>query len=336
MYSDMERTDQIRVNLSSIETGALGAYVDDAKIFIPNSRVTCESDGVHWETHPHESIHLKVPTRAMLDGFIELWRSPDTEVIRSFLGKWGPLRIAPDGEEQPGELDQPSEGRYVSRGVDSYEAWRFCSRRAYSILRIAAKVKTGEHPDESDLATISRPPKSEPFPFGFPSWSRREHFDGALFDVKDIRDQIVTWEINYWLRRFALGVHLVATGRGGWRLGMHFERGLLSAIALQLALALMRLDALFICSGCKKLYERTEKKPNSSEKNYCRQCKRLGKPTENAEQNRRARRAQARRLHAEGSSVPQIVKIMKVRSTRKRSASETVKSWIAGGGKQNA
>src|ERR1035438_1813674 len=170
----------IQATLGNSE-GQLGSFVPHGRIFIPGGPVTLESGSrLRWEIHWYKATH-KTPTRAMFDSFIRLWDESD-EKIREFAERWGPLSIDGKGEVlDVANLER--RGPDVSVGFDFLEVWKYFSRRAYSVLKIATALKRGGSGDEADWDVIASPQPAGPMfpltacvvsPFGMPNHARRE------------------------------------------------------------------------------------------------------------------------------------------------------------------
>ncbi len=341
MGSDMnERTrsglKSIQAGLGNPETGQIGAFVPYGVLFIPGGPVTLEKSRLRWEVHWKRASH-KTPTRGMFDAFIKLWDEPD-EATRRFAERWGPLAIDGAGNH----LDFGSLVRidpWTSCGFDCLSAWRYFSRRAYSVLKLASELKRGSGGNESDWCIISSPHDAGPVsgsnmcavsPFRMPDHTRRQWAITAngleWGTVQDIEGQkrTIANEIDAWLRKFGVSLSMDWVNRFGWQLKVSYAGSLLSAVALQLALAVMRADGFFICSGCETLYARTGRRPNAGENNYCPKCGRT-KAVDEAGRRLRQKRADARRLHSEGKSAAEIAKLLGVQKV------QTVRGWIAKG-----
>jgi DNA-directed RNA polymerase subunit RPC12/RpoP len=328
--------DLIRGTFGDPKTGILGAVVPNGEVFIPGGPVTiAPKSTLRWEVRC-PSASYKTPTRAMFDSFIGLWQEPDSdERIRRFAERWGPLAIQGDGTHlDAGKWERVD--REVYYGWDSLEAWKYCSRRAYSVLKIAAELQHGRRGNEREWLMLSSPQKAGPepvcpqAPFGFSNHARRELVNfvrmeyGRELSLEGLKD-VIAGEISGWLERFGVKLRVTWAPRFNWQLEISFHGWLLSAVALQLALAVMHADGLYVCSECNRLYARSGKRPNAGEKNYCPKCGRA-KAVENAGRRLQQRRVEARRLHRiEGKSATEIAKLLGVRKV------ETVRGWIAKG-----
>ncbi len=327
--------DLIRGTLGDPKTGVLGAVVPNGQVFIPGGPVTfAPLSTLRWEVR---GASFKVPDREMFDSFIGLWQEPGSdERIRQFAESWGPLAIQRDGTHLGADKWERIDSEVGWYGWDSLAVWKYFSRRAYSVLKIATELQHGRRGNEREWLMLSSPQKAgrEPTcpqaPFGFGNWARRELVNirrreyGKELSLEGLKG-IIAGEISVWLERFGVKLQVTWAPRFNWQLEISFQGWLLSAVALQLALAVMHADGLYVCSECTRLYARSGKRPNAGEKNYCPDCGRP-KAVENAGRRLRQRRAEARRLHRiEGKSATEIAKLLGVRKV------ETVRGWIAKG-----
>ena len=117
----------------------LGAIVPNGMVFIPGGPVTIAPGSMLRSEVRWHDISFKTPTQGMLDSFIQLWQQPD-ERIRRFAERWGPLAIQSDGTHLDiGKWERID--REASYGLDSLPDWKYFSRRAYSVLKIAANLQ---------------------------------------------------------------------------------------------------------------------------------------------------------------------------------------------------
>jgi hypothetical protein len=104
---------------------------------------------------------------------------------------------------------------------------------------------------------------------------------------------------------------------------MYYGGRMLSAVAFQLALAIIHGDRLFTCSACGKIYRRHERKPNAGHANFCAECGTTRKPQAKAERIYREKRREARRLAKEG--MPAVAIADKLDRT-----ADVVRGWLKG------
>ncbi|MCX6625645.1 MAG: hypothetical protein NTY38_32200 [Acidobacteria bacterium] len=236
----------------------------------------------------------------------EIFLAPDeTEVI------WSPcLCLGEDG--QPGANVVPGERRR-----EPLETWCYYSKRAYSVLNIAAALKL-DRPGVLDDWENLRGAKKRNLPViremhrGFPfrtvlGFGKEYPFDCNGFGKPEFERSAKTerfmlmGELMYWLTMGRVRF-VVFPVEKGWNLEVHFFGGLLGAVAMQLALLVANIDALYTCSGCGRVYGRPEdqKRPNPGQANFCPQCRDKGEPLKQADKRRRERMARAREMDADG------------------------------------
>jgi hypothetical protein len=263
-----------------------------------------------------------------------LWNASDGS-IEAFAEEWGPLRIKADG--------RVDESLY---GIDSLDAWRFFAGRANAVLQLAISLKEEKPGRERNWRYLSTPhdSKNEPDKFyGLPNWPRRELIDpaecqwGEQLSIARKRS-ILASEISAWMQLFTVSLGLEWKTSGGWGLTINFRGHLLAAIGYQLALKISD-GRLFRCSGCGGAYIRMSQKPKRGLGNYCRKCSSADAGKKAADERRRWKIHEARRMHAAGVSYGLIAERLHVRDTTKRtkagvrtySAAETIRRWVAKG-----
>jgi hypothetical protein len=282
--------------------------VPHLEIVVP-SKIWLEGDTLKWdwEFGSRGVPQLRKPSGAILQQFITLWKSDADVAIEKFAKRWGPLRYHPDGR-----LDDSIQG-----GSEALSYWRFLSRRAYAALAVAAELKEGRPGTEEHLSLISSSEGKASLEksgfFGFPDWSRRER-------INEMRT-ILSGEFSFWLQRFSPEFEMSYDRRQGWHLEVGYRYRVLPAISMQLALTAAGGD-LYTCSGagCGELYIRTGRRPNSGQGNYCKNCGKAA-ALRNADEHRRERKAEARRLHESGMRVTEIAK-------RLNADRETITNWV--------
>ena len=271
----------------------------------------------------------------MFERFISLWKLEDTE-IETFANVWGPLRITPAGDQivTPTVFvmgrDNPGLRR-LEVGKESLRAWRFFSRRAYSVLKLAASLQDGKPGSEEDWLTVSGPPEQEVIAdkkayFGMPIWSRREMeltsdgwVMGRAFGINRLRDQIAA-ELSKWAKRYRVNLSVVWNANP--QMEITYEGQLLAAVALQMILTVLQERNMYTCSGCGLLYRRTKKRPKSGLANFCDKCGRNSAVAQ-ADARRRERKEKAKALHRSGKSKIEI-------AAELDTTLETVLNWLKG------
>ncbi len=300
---------------------------------------------VRWVIRWRDATH-KTPTAAMFEAFLTLWDGTD-EAIRQFVERWGPLSMPPDpliDEIQEPDLGTVKEGEDV--GFDSLKAWRFFSKRAYCVLKLASELRRGKPGSASDWDVVAGPEmiqgksarpwlnKDAPsgFPFGMPAHARRQiNFTerdavwGERLGEAELKSLIAD-EVGSWLEKSKLGLNC-QWRKDSWQMEFSYRGWILSAIALQLASRVAQADGLYVCSGsdCGRLYLRNARRPNANENNYCERCVSKKVPVQDAEKRRIEKRANARQLFESGKSLAEITRLLSVRKVA------TVRRWVGKG-----
>jgi hypothetical protein len=99
---------------------------------------------LRWEFRA-ERVEWKNPSEDLLDQFSSLWQKPNRSIV-AFASKWGPLRIDEQGQRTVSHQDA---------GSEPLEWWRYLSRRAYSVQRIADALDHGRIGDDEDWDFLS-------------------------------------------------------------------------------------------------------------------------------------------------------------------------------------
>ena len=310
----------------------LGRLVPGTRITVPlwlelspDARELVWTDGP-----PNTKIRVRhtQAERQMLNDFVGLWAQP-AEALLKFARKWGILYL--DQHGRPCQMNGPSPRR------EKIEAWKYWSRRAQAVLNIAANLKLGNLGDlddwralrDTDLRTgafLQEMDRYAPFvmtmlprigyPFNtdgsdsvHPKYKRSVEAEKAFLSI----------EATLWLKLARVGF-VVGLADPGWGLWLDYNDCLFAAIALQLALVLADVEALFTCSGCHRPYARTKKAPKPNQANFCDECGRR-KALQRADEKRRRKMATAQQLYREGVSVHDI-------ATRVKAMPETVRRWL--------
>jgi len=298
----------------------LGKVVSTGKVFVPESLSLSRNENTLVYRGP--GAKQVAPDREMLDGFVRLFDKNPTEILE-YARKWGVLQC--DNSGRPcvpvGDIERS----------ESISEWRYFSRRARAVLNIAARLKggaVGELEDwqamrgtaahtgdfvRNDLdrfgpfvlgicATHAYP--SEAIGFGKPGFKRSVSTEHSFLMA----------EMALWLRFARIGFALVPL-KSRWQVEIDYHGCLLAAIALQLALTLAGVDALFTCSACGRIYPRGKKRPKPGQENYCDNCGR------SAALRVADRRRRARKLHKSGTPVVEIAR-------RLNEPLSTLKGWL--------
>jgi hypothetical protein len=328
----------------SDENGKLGRPVPTGRIVIPQE-LWLKNECIHWRfgTTPR----TREVSRSMLNHFIRL---KDGDSILRFAKEWGVLALSDNlysGPEPGGRFYLPGRSS-MKEGVEPVNAWQYYSKRAHSVLNVAAALKQGKLGDVGDWDEFA-------ILFSETEWDRvqqrieasmaRHQFglglsvypsEGAREEqLKSARDAIAN-EIGGWLEcwkwkreknvsDFALRW---IDDQQRWDLQINYHGLLFPAIALQLALVLADAGSLFSCSGCGVPYvrPRQRKRPKSGWANYCDQCSTNGVAQRRAVETYREKRATATRLHSGGTSIAEIAEQLNTEVAR-------VRGWLEKGGK---
>jgi len=262
-------------------------------------------DTLLWE---YDKMPWKRPPDDLLDRFIVLWQKRPREII-SYAEKWGTLRI--DSKGNP--IDALS-------GSEPLGDWRFLSRRAYAVLRIAKDLEKGRSGDEEDWQMLSTnwtrstaswvDPPNELFR-ALGNHLRWEFDDrpgkGWFNNQIEYGKATIAGEVSNWLKTFTVYMRMEWNPR--WQLEMYYRGRMLGAVALQLALAVADAESLFTCNGCGRPYIRSkQRKPNAGQANFCSECAGRRKPQREAEKRYRENRREARELATQGVPVMEIAR----------------------------
>jgi len=289
----------------------LGKPVPSGLILVPG-QIRLEADSIRWELAGHAKV--REPSRAMLNEFIALHQVDSPEVILRFARQWGVLALT------GGKVSRPC-GEAMPGGSEPIDAWKYFSRRASAVLNIAAALKEGKLGDlaDWDMITILEPSDKKSVHAAFERHTK--YGMGFLGDIPRDRPQatlrrspvdqgrdLIVREIEVWLSFWK--AHRM-TGLSDfslrwdpdhqkWKLQIEYHGFLFAAIALQLALVVADADSLFTCSGCGVPYIREKRRPKPGWANYCDRCAERRVPVRSAVKKYREKKAQAKRLAAEG------------------------------------
>lgn len=276
---------------------------------------------------------MKTPTPAMFSEFIELWRKSPAE-IAAFAKRWGRLHMAKDGKVLLANEYHPSQRSPQNYYCEPVEGWRFFSRRAYTVLVIASDLRTKSSTSVEDWQSLSniRDRIDLNLPWGLGLSKLHLMF---LEDPKriaaaspDFQRLLVSSEVNLWMTLSRVGLCLdlvqLPDDEVNWQLGVDYP-SLLSAIAVQLALTVSSGRSLAACSGCGRLYIWFKRAPKAGVESFCSDCSNSGEPVRRADERRRKKIREARRLKTEGVSIPEITRQLSVRNPA------IVERWILKG-----
>jgi DNA-directed RNA polymerase subunit RPC12/RpoP len=310
-------------------SGALGAAIPTGKIVIPGGAMDVKGNRLLW-AFDFDQVKEVSPPDTLLDHFVQLWEGDDAAILR-FARKWGPLRIDKRGNllwSNRNALSGKSWDKFPKSGSDSLDAWRFFSQRAYSVLRIAAALYRDSRGDIADWKYLSSEAggRRDEF-FGMGDWIIQGMLPNGIpfpnvntipLPVDRLRNQIAG-ELSNWVSRYEVALRVV------WKetpqIELSYGGHLLSAVALQLALSVLREHSVYTCSGCGRPYSRgSRKRPKTGDANFCEECGRT-EALRQAQERRRKKINNARALHLSGTPTKKIALDL-------NSSIETVKKWI--------
>ncbi len=317
------------------DTGRLGRRVDGLGVFRPGpkSQIRVEGSDLYIEADYGAPHRWRKPTARLLDDFVRLWKSPD-DTIAHFARQWGGLDVNSAGRPY---TPPATTGAVIWK--EPLVQWRFLSRRAYAILRIAERLNKEERGDKEDWKLLSSPGHGEPSSefFGLPDYlvaewepsmpgrGRSSYKVTGPISIEHSRE-LIAHEVSGWMRRFGVAIQVAWIPTKTWRLEILYHGRFLAAIALQLALAISNSDSLFVCQNprCEMpLYFRP--KGMTGRAMYCDSCGESNKASLwLADKRRREKKAEVRRLASEGKTPSDIATLLDTKLS-------TVRSWIKKG-----
>jgi len=183
------------------------------------------------------------------------------------------------------------------------EAWRYFSRRMRVILDIAARLHEGRSGEKGRWDSLFKGATFQfpEYPLKWMSRSKLLEGERALlgWKVAEILELGGVHPSFFWVDespRLTL-----ASG------------DLFGALALELALAVGRMDSLAACSGCGMTYM-PGKRRRGGRRNYCESCQKRGVPVRDAARDYRARLRSGRKV----ASRPRKPKTQQRRSSKRR------------------
>jgi hypothetical protein len=270
--------------------GRLGKQIPPSHIIVPG-RIWLDRDFLRWELSPDRSHEPKSlnPSKTLLNDFVRLHAVP--EKILEFAQKNGVLWQ--DGID--------AEGR------EPINEWRRLSRKACALLNIGV-----------DLAAGKRKVNVEEW-----KWVRL-YEDGELADLTSPAASFVEMELEIshaWLAECGFSMRRNKQTRT-FGLEIDYRGKMLNAVGLQVAATLAHLDSIFICSGCQYPYGRpkSKRRPRKGQANFCDECGTKA-ALQHADERRKARIAEARRLYSAGLSIESIADQIDAEA-------ESVERWV--------
>jgi DNA-directed RNA polymerase subunit RPC12/RpoP len=284
-----------------------------------------EQEHLIW-VHNSQSKRV-MPDRMLLTRFVRLYKETSLSILQ-FAKRWGVLY-----SDETGCPCQRKSCSTQSKAKEPIERWRHFSRRAAAVLRINDQLKRGKLGLEEDWRALT--------PLRIPRLDQRLRLLSGLFFIwpskggdgyldagrgprtLELDRMMLFSEMVLWLSLTSPGFR-VYPEKADWHLEIDYNGCLLSAIALQLACSLS--DAsVYICSECALPYSRKMKAPRADQLNFCPRCGERNKAAlRQAQRRRRAKMADARRLHGAGRSIPEITMQLGVRKQA------TVRRWLKG------
>ena len=223
-----------------------------------------------WELRVREIRRVRPPS-GLLERFMDLADKSD-EAIRGFAERFGSLGVYCTGFH-----------------FESCDVWRYFATAMLSLLKIAAQ-EYHRHPGSSaDWDAIGKVPQSihelhfsDNRKFSTESelgWyiaaSGVAHGDhrNRLMLVRLVNDLLALGKARPWVRwpKDALRPRIVFS-----------SPGLLSYLALQLALRVTKMNSFFLCTHCQKEYSPTARAPKKGQRRFCPECRAAGIPKQYA------------------------------------------------------
>jgi len=236
------------------------------------------ADGPFLLWQPGSHAPLVAPRKGMLEAFLALGDAPPQR-IAAFASRWGVLGICE--HDLPCSHNPPPIGAYngpvywcsplgwYADDRQPYEpiaTWRAFAREAFGVTRIAHRLMLGQVGEAEQWAIVyGRSGRRAPW------W--KPSVEGEKL--------IVARVLNEWLRLGSVRPVME------WRPSRKHERpairfggssGLFGALALQLALAIGKLDGLALCVHCRAEYMPAARSPKAGQRNFCPDCRKAGIP----------------------------------------------------------
>jgi hypothetical protein len=280
MYGLSMGIDRDLAGFSVEADGKIKKPIPSGNVLIPGE-ITLDSEDLIWRFYGSAEARPRNlrPAKEVLNDFARLWRQHDNEFLEFAQGN-GVLWL--NSERIPFSLSQ--EGR------EPLAVWRTTSRKVCAMLNIASALEAGRRIDPDEWKHVSLYDEGLLRLVSCPA--------GAMFALaREVNHLLhvgrVGFSLTPRLNRFELGTEL-----GGF---------MLNAVFLQLALTLSQSDSLFVCSGCSMPYARSRerRRPRKGQGNFCDECG-VGEARRQADVRRRHKKAEARKLAAEGVAVEQI------------------------------
>jgi hypothetical protein len=267
--------------------GGVGKPIPGDKIYMPAS-ISIEGQFLKWELFSAGTTRpMRIPRKELLNDFVKLWNGAESKIL-AFAQKNGVLMM--DGD--------PIKGR------EPLERWRTLSRVACAMLNIGAELAAGKKRiDREELKYLLQAEEDELYKFEDP----------------EIAGIALMHAAEHWLA--GISFSLDRKGRE-FVLRIDYHGRMLRAVALQLAITISRSESLYICSGCGLPYGRSAQKrrPKPGQANFCDDCGNEA-ALRHADARRKAKMADAQRLHEKGLPSNEIAK-------RLNTTPASVRRWV--------
>jgi hypothetical protein len=254
---------------------------------------------LHIETSRHDSFKDLRPARIapatpeLLEKFIGLAKASDRQIQR-FATKYGGLEVFFTLGSRKSEPVH----------IEYCEVWRYFARVMATMLKIGSHIRAGEQVPTAEWHIIAQTPEAV-------------HSEGDDIHGHRLRDSLVEtaeWCSNATYVRLPGCPHISETRAVFLRLlnnllGLGMVRpwikwpstrsqpqfvysghSLLSSLALQLCLNVIRIDSLVICTGCQEPYKPEKRAPKAGQRNFCPKCRKKRIPQRYAQREFLAKR----------------------------------------------
>lgn len=275
-------------------SGTISKPIPPGHLIIPGV-ITLTDGALIWDYAPSaERRHTTRPApKTLLNQFVKLWKAPEDRILQ-FARQNCILWLDQNG--LPCQLD-------VS-GVEPIDTWCRVSRLICAMLNIGSDLQErAVRIDEWRWVGLFEELYLERL---------RSPAESRFLLTVEVRRMLSSWGLG-----FSMGWNKKDSR---FELELDYRGYMLNAVLLQLALTLSNSDSLFVCSGCSFPYARNREKrrPRPGQANFCDECGRKA-ALRHADQRRKVRNAEARRLASSGLSVVEVAGPQNLRQTSKSS-----------------